>query len=178
MKSKIQILKAKPEDVKEIAGVYYKTWLATYPNKKYRITAEDIKYQYRNRNKKEALERRKEEIRHPKKNIKRFVAKLNKKVIGLCNVIIDDKQNQLKAIYVLPEYHGKGIGYMLWQKTKKYFNPKNKTIVCVATYNKKAIEFYKKLGFVKTGKHFKDEKFKMRNGAMIPEIEMILKKEK
>jgi len=175
MKSQIRILKTKPEDAKSTAEVYYKTWLDTYPNKKYKITVEDIKYKYRNRNKKEELSRRKQDILKPKKGLIRFVAKIDDKIVGLCNIIVSEKKNQLGAIYVLPKYQGKGIGYALWDKVKKYFNPKNKTVVCVAEYNEKAIKFYERIGFVDNGKRFKDEKHKMRNGAMIPEMEMILK---
>ena len=47
-------------------------------------------------------------------------------------------------------------------------------IVHVASYNERAINFYKKLGFQSTGKIFLDERFKLRNGAIIPELEMII----
>jgi len=173
-KSKIKILRAKPEDVRGIAEVAYKTWLATYPNKKYRITVADIKYMYRNRNKKEDLSKRREDILHPKKGVKRFVAKDGSKIVGICGIIVDTDKNQLKSIYVLPEYQGRGIGYALWKNAQKYFNKKNKTIVQLAIYNTQATEFYKKLGFVKTGKHFVDEKTRMKSESIIPEIEMIL----
>jgi ribosomal protein S18 acetylase RimI-like enzyme len=175
MSNKVKILKTKPEDVKQLADVYYRTWLTTYPNKKYKIRASDIKYKYRNRHTKEELLRRKHDIENPKKDTYRYVAKIGDKVVGLCNIIVDLKKNQLKAIYVLPEYQGKGIGKMLWTKSRTYFNKNNKTIVHVAEYNENAIKFYERLGFVKTGKKFIDKKFKMRNGATIPEVEMVLK---
>ena len=174
-KLKIKILNAKPEDVRGIADVAYKTWLATYPNKKYRITAADIKYMYRNRNKKEDLSKRKEDILHPKKGVKRFVAKDGSKIVGICGIIVDKKKNQLKSIYVLPKYQGSGIGYALWKNAEKHFNKKNKTIVQLAVYNTQAMEFYKKLRFVNTAKYFLQDRFKMRNGAQMPETEMILK---
>jgi len=177
-KSKIKILRAKPEDVRGIAEVAYKTWLATYPNKKYRITEADIKYMYRNRNKKEDLSKRREDILHPKKGVKRFVAKDGSKIVGICGIIVDTDKNQLKSIYVLSEYQGRGIGYALWKNAQKYFNKKNKTIVQLAVYNTQALEFYKKLGFVKTRKFFFQDRFKMRNGARMPEIEMVMKPSK
>ncbi len=38
-----------------------------------------------------------------------------------------------------------------------------------------AIRFYEKLGFVDAGKRWKDEKRKMRSGAPLPEMEMVLR---
>lgn len=76
----------------------------------------------------------------------------------------------------LPEYQGLGLGRVLWEEAKKIFDSQKDIIVHVASYNNKAINFYKKLGFVSTGKIFFDERFKMRNGAIIPELEMIIKK--
>ncbi|MFA5421110.1 MAG: GNAT family N-acetyltransferase, partial [Patescibacteria group bacterium] len=71
-----------------------------------------------------------------------------------------------------------GFGYALWQEARKIFNPKKDIILHVASYNQKAIDFYKKLGFKSTDEIFFDEKSKMRNGAMIPELKMIIKKQK
>ena len=65
---------------------------------------------------------------------------------------------------------------MFWKKAKEFFDKSKDIIVQVAIYNKQAISFYKKLGFIDTGKRFSDEKYKMPiSGAVIPEIEMILK---
>jgi ribosomal protein S18 acetylase RimI-like enzyme len=80
----------------------------------------------------------------------------------------------LQAIYVLPEYQGRGVGKALWNEIRKNFDPKRKTIVNVAIYNIKAISFYEKLGFKDTGKRWQDETFKMKSGSRIPEMEMEL----
>ncbi len=90
-------------------------------------------------------------------------------------MVRNEDYNQLKTIYVLPEFQGKGIGKMLYEEVVKFSDPEKDTIVHVATYSKQAIEFYKKLGFVDTGKRFSEERFKMKSGAIIPEMEMILK---
>ena len=84
-------------------------------------------------------------------------------------------KNQLQAIYVVPEYQRKGVGKLLWKEAQKYFDEGKDIVVEVATYNSNAIAFYKKLGFVDTGKRFSDEKFKMKSGNLIPEMEMELK---
>ena len=51
-------------------------------------------------------------------------------------------RNQLYAIYVLPEYHGRGIGTAMWQAAQQYLNSNKHTLVEVAIYNTTAIKFY------------------------------------
>jgi GNAT superfamily N-acetyltransferase len=174
MQQKIKILRAKPTDAKAIEEVYYKTWLATYPDNKYGVTIDDIKHIYRNRNNTEELMKKQKIMAATRKEFKRFVAKSGDKIVGLCNITVDSDKNQLNAIYILPKYQGKGIGKMFWNKIHKLFNLKNKTIVHVAEYNTNAIEFYKKLGFKVTKKRFENQNSKMKSGAIIPEIEMII----
>jgi ribosomal protein S18 acetylase RimI-like enzyme len=98
------------------------------------------------------------------------------RIIGLCNAINKEEYNELQVIYILPEYQRLGLGRALWEEAKNIFDSQKDIIVHVASYNNKAINFYEKLGFVSTGKIFFDEKHRMRNGAIIPELEMIIKK--
>jgi len=65
---------------------------------------------------------------------------------------------------------------MMWERVKEFFGNEKDAIVEVATYNDQAINFYKKLGFVDTGKRFSQENHKMPiSGAYIPEMRMIIK---
>ena len=65
----------------------------------------------------------------------------------------------------------------MWQQVlAEVEDNKNKIIVQVATYNTKAIEFYKKLGFKETGKNFSDERFRMKSGSIIPETELVIER--
>ncbi len=63
---------------------------------------------------------------------------------------------------------------MMWAQIVKFLNTEKETVVHVSSCNDKAINFYKKLGFVIVGSFFFDEKHKLDNGAMIPEIEMVI----
>jgi ribosomal protein S18 acetylase RimI-like enzyme len=163
-----------PEDVLGIINVFYKTWLATYPNEELGITIEDIEHKYKDRLSEENVAKRAKRIAEPPVNEQLLVAKINNKVIGVCRGIIHENANQLQAIYILPEYQGKGIGGLLWQEINKFFDLNKHTIVEVASYNQNAINFYTKLGFKDTGESFNDEGLKMKNGAVIPQIRMIL----
>ncbi len=100
------------------------------------------------------------------------------KVVALCNVVKSEEYNLLQAIYVLPEYHRRNIGSIIWREAEKFLDSNKETIVRVASYNDRAIKFYKKLGFKSTNRIFKDERFKMRNGAIIPELEIVRRAQK
>jgi ribosomal protein S18 acetylase RimI-like enzyme len=102
-----------------------------------------------------------------------FFAKDGDTVVGLCRVVRSETENRLQAIYVLPEYQGRGIGTLLWNEAQKYLDKDKDIVVAVAEYNQNAIDFYTRLGFEDTGKRWKDEKFTMKSGVQIPEMEMV-----
>lgn len=170
---KVIIEPATPEDVKGMQEVFYKTWLATYPNEEVGITVDDIEDKFKDAFTEEILIRRAEQITHLPQGHALFFAKDGDTVVGLCRVIKSETENRLQAIYILPEYQGRGIGTLLWNEAKKVFDENKDIVVAVAEYNQNAINFYTKLGFEDTGKRWKDEKFTMKSGAQIPEMEMV-----
>ena len=175
LEKKIEITTASPEDVRGMIEVFYKTWLATYPNEEYKITVDDIEDRFKDSFTDENLKKRAERITNPPEGEMTFLAKEDESVVGLVRIVRHPDRNQLQAIYVLPQYQRKGIGYLLWEEARKHFDQTIDTIVNVAIYNIKAIEFYKKLGFKETGKVWEDEKFKLKSGAIISETELIMK---
>lgn len=175
MTDKIIIREALPEDVNEIQDVFYKTWLLTYPNQDLGITTQDIDELFKNSYDKETLNNFADKIRSLPSHVKFFVAVMDDKVIGLCRIFLKEEHNQLNAIYILPEYQGRGIGSILWGEAQKMLDINKKTIVQVATYNINAIKFYEKLGFKDNGKRFTEERHRMPiSKVLIPEMEMEL----
>jgi len=174
----IKILMPVQADAQGIQEVLYRTWLATYPNEEFGITVDDIEDRFNDRKWEEALAKRKKYISDPPIGDTMFVAKEVHRIVGLCRVIRHEDKNELIAIYVLPEYQGRGIGKLLWQQAKSFFDSGKNIIVQVATYNKNAIRFYEKMGFSDTGKRWSDEKFRMKSGAVLPLMEMIIKARK
>jgi ribosomal protein S18 acetylase RimI-like enzyme len=170
----MDILPPTKEDIREIEQVLYKAWLNTYPNEELNITVDDIKYRFKDNFTEEALTKRWKKMVSDQ-TTRVLVAKDNGRVIGFIKTVVNPEKNQLQAIYLLSEYQGKGIGNLLWEEGKKILDPKKNTIVHVVTYNKAAIRFYEKLGFKDTGKRWTDERFTMRNGAVMPEMEMEIK---
>jgi ribosomal protein S18 acetylase RimI-like enzyme len=169
----ITILDAVPNDALGITNVFYKAWLATYPNKEKGITVEDIEDSYKDDFSAEKIEELKELIRNVPKNKKRLVAKIGDLVVGACTVIRNENHNHLRTLYVLPEFQGKGIGTMLWNTAQEFLDPTKDTIVQVADYTEQAIRFYEKLGFVDTGKRTPQESGAFKSGAIITDMEMV-----
>jgi len=168
----INIGEAKPEDAAEIQQVFYETWLATYPNLDSGVTAEDVEDRFKDRLSHEGIAKRADQIANLGPGSLFLAAKDGEKIIGICILRKDETKNQLSAIYILPKYQGRGIGRMFWQEAQKFFNPGKKINVEVDVCNKRAIAFYEKLGFADTGRRFADENFRMKSGAVIPEMEM------
>jgi ribosomal protein S18 acetylase RimI-like enzyme len=65
-------------------------------------------------------------------------------------------QMELQKIYVLQEYHGKGIGTALMKEVKKVAKDIHPDYIWLDTHisNENAIRFYEKNGFRKVGKYF------------------------
>jgi ribosomal protein S18 acetylase RimI-like enzyme len=178
MIEKVKIIDATPEDAWGITNVFYKTWLATYPNKEIGVTVEDIEDSYKDEFSPEKIENLKQIIQNVPKNTKRLVAKVGNEIVGAGTFVRRDEYNHVRTLYVLPEFQHKGIGTMFWDEAKKFFDPEKDTIVQVAEYTEDAINFYKKLGFVDTGKRTKEESEKLKSGAVIVDMEMVIKASK
>src|SRR3989338_3456524 len=171
--NKVDIRLARPEDAAQIQEVVYQTWLATYPNEEAGISVDDIEDLNRKRAQTQTPEEREKNLREAPPGQHVLVAVVDEKVVGMCRMIVSEQKNQLKAIYILPEHQGKGIGGKLWYEAQKFIDHNKDTFVEVATYNVGAIGFYEKLGFMDTGRRLSDECFRMKSGAIIPEMEMV-----
>jgi len=177
-KDKVIIDRAKPEDALAVTNVLHQTWLATYPNEKLGITKEDIEDSYKDSFSEENLERQKERIINIPSNELRLVARHEGEVIGMMTVVREVDHNRLRSAYILPAWQGQGIGQKLWSEARDFCDLTKDTLVRVADYSLGTIEFYKKLGFVDTGRRFTDERWRMKSGSIIPEMEMVIKAKK
>lgn len=166
---------ASRKDAEAIQGVFHKTWLATYPNEEAGITIGDVEDRFKDAYSEEVLAKRREAYENPPEGHRILVAEKDGEVVGICRLVLHHDKNQLQAIYVLPEFQGKGVGRAFWDKAQTIFDHKKDIIVEVAIYNQKAIDFYTSLGFVDSGKRFIEERLRMKSGAPIPEMEMIIK---
>jgi len=168
--SKVIITDPTLGDENGLVFVHKKTWLATYPNKKYKISRKDILSKDFDSEKK--IESWRNTIKNSGKKSKYIcVAKCKDKVVGFCLVSKKEKFNELDVLYVLPEYQRMGIGKKLLDRAIGWLGEKKEGKLKVALYNDNAVSFYEKYGFVKTGV---TSRTRLLNGKVIPEIQLIL----
>lgn len=96
-------------------------------------------------------------------NAEFYFAKIGEKIIGYLKLnfglsqteLKDDKAIEIERIYVLKEFHGKKVGQILYDKAIEIAKPKNAYYVWLGVWeeNPRAINFYKKNGFVEFDKH-------------------------
>lgn len=103
------------------------------------------------------------------KNSEFYFATLDNDIIGYLKInfgqsqteLQDDKAVEIERIYVLKEFHGKNVGQLLYDKAISIARQKNAVYVWLGVWekNSRAINFYKKNGFVEFDKHI----FKLGN---------------
>jgi len=92
-----------------------------------------------------------------------YLAKIDQRVIGYLKLnfgesqteLKDDKGLEIERIYVLKEFHGQKIGQIIYDKAIEIAKQKNVDYVWLGVWeeNPRAINFYKKNGFVAFDKH-------------------------
>ena len=102
-------------------------------------------------------------------NAEFYFAVLEDKVIGYLKLnfgqsqteLQDDKALEIERIYVLKDFHGKSVGQLLYDKAMQIAIQKFTDYVWLGVWeeNPRAINFYKKNGFVEFDKHI----FKLGN---------------
>lgn len=98
-----------------------------------------------------------------------YLAHINNNIVGYLKLNFGDSQTELKdakaleieRIYVLQEFHGKNVGHLLYEKAIQVAKVINVGYVWLGVWekNSRAINFYKKKGFIEFDKHI----FKLGN---------------
>ena len=166
------VRRAVANDLEGIQEVLYRTWLVTYPNAHPGISVDDIEDRFHDRHDPEHIAQRRAQLAFPPHGQSLLVAVQGTSIIGVCRATRHLHNNQLRALYVLPEFQQQGVGSTLWGSVRLQLSTAHPTIVEVASYNTRAIRFYSSLGFHDTGMRKVDTRFRMRSGSVIPEIVM------
>ncbi|WP_026704365.1 GNAT family N-acetyltransferase [Flavobacterium soli] len=92
-----------------------------------------------------------------------YLAQLEGEVIGYLKLnfgtsqteLQDEKAVEIERIYVLKDFHGKKVGQLLYDKAIEVARERNAEYVWLGVWeeNKRAIQFYKKNGFVAFDQH-------------------------
>jgi ribosomal protein S18 acetylase RimI-like enzyme len=108
-----------------------------------------------------SIEKLTAEVNDP--NDELYFATLDGNVIGYLKLnfgqsqteLKDDRALEIERIYVLKEFHGKKVGQLLYEKAIQIAKQKNADYVWLGVWeeNPRAINFYKKNGFVEFDKH-------------------------
>ncbi|MDD2786225.1 MAG: GNAT family N-acetyltransferase [Patescibacteria group bacterium] len=170
MRIDMQIRPATIEDAEGIYNVNRITWLDTYPNEEYDIRREDIVKKFSDTE--SLIDKTRQRIEEYGADSQGWVAESDGKIIGFSIVRKKDGHDTIGAIYVLPEYQGKGIGTMLLQKILEFRKDSKELWLDVASYNTSAINFYKKAGFQIVPKS--EGKYETIDGKFLPTISMKL----
>lgn len=173
----IKIIQGTPNDDWDIRNLRRATWFDTYPNEEFGVTVEDVESEFvktaTEEGRKKSFEEHKGAYSDP--NFTCILARDGDKLVGFLMGKKFSDANRLLAIYVLPDYQGRGIGARLFEKGLEWFDPAKDILVNVVSYNKKAQEFYKRMGFEFTGRDATDVHEALPTGKVLPEIEMVRK---
>ena len=91
---------------------------------------------------------------------KGFVCEIDDKIVGFS--IVDFIENNVWALFLLPDFEGKRIGKKLHQlMLDEYFSKTKETIWLSTEANSRAEIFYKKQGWKNAGLHGNEVKFEM-----------------
>jgi GNAT superfamily N-acetyltransferase len=166
VKNNISIEFPQPKDLEGVVRAQGNAWIDTYISPENGVGEEWVREVTASRSAAYIAERLDEYRQDP--NILYLVAKAeNGEVAGFVHAERRGSENEILAIYLDPEYIGKGVGGVLMETALDWVDDSKPTYLEVTSYNERAIGFYNHYGFTKTDKpitFFKD---------VMPVIEMM-----
>lgn len=155
MMTSILIHKASLEDLETIQKIGKETFLETFSE----ANSEEEMQRYLEES--FATDRIRSELNHPDSAF--FIAWEEGDPIGYLKVntggaqteLQDEEALEIERIYVKSSHHGKKVGQLLYDKAIEIAKQKKKKYIWLGVWeqNHRALEFYKKNGFVEFGKH-------------------------
>lgn len=152
---KLQVSKIKKEEILQLQEIGRQTFYETFSESN---TEENMKNYLENGF---SLDKITAELND--ENAEFYFAKIDEKIIGYLKLnfgqsqteLKDDKALEIERIYVLKEFHGNKVGQILYDKAIEVARQKNADYVWLGVWeeNPRAINFYKKNGFVEFDKH-------------------------
>ena len=134
------------EDLPSISRITEEVWAATYPLLEKQITTQALQgyFERRRKDPREAVQFCKDRMLNVAWHL--FVIEEEETVCGYADVIESVETVELKSIYLLPAFQGRGFGKALLRHALKDYEGK-KIIVNVARSNIRAQRFYTQCGF-------------------------------
>lgn len=155
--------------IPEISKLRRNIWIKTYVNNDLGITENKVIENFREFN--EEVEKYKEYIYKIKNFSYFFIALDNNKLIGFSIAKKRFYKKSIDTLFIDDQYQGNGLGSKLMDKMIKKLNSP-KIYVDVISYNKKAINFYRKYGFSYLNKHRPIVLDRITPWIFVPQIRM------
>jgi ribosomal protein S18 acetylase RimI-like enzyme len=158
-------------DLVAMIKLYQKSWLDIYASKENGVSKDWVKERTdawfmpeKQIKRKKALQ---DQITHPDTQYIRIVRETDK-IIAIIHCSKKEEQH-MDALYVDTKFHGTGLAYQLMDEAMKWLDLMKSVSLEVASYNQRAINFYRKYGFeiIKGSDHLYADK--------IPTVDMIRK---
>lgn len=160
---------ARPGDAQAVADLWVRCWLDTYPNEAFGITRAAIAERMASRNAPEGVARLRTRLARDEPGRAAWVAEASGTVVGFAFPATDaDGVQHVGALYVDAAWHGRGPGQALLDAILAWRDPARPLVLSVASYNERAIRFYRRNGFVDAG-----AEAPCHADALIPAIGMI-----
>lgn len=140
----VKIRAATIRDSREICEIQRETWISTYQSEKENISKSDLEEYTKTWISASNIEYFKTLIEKEKQTW--LVAEVNNRVVGHIRIIYKKFHDTIDMFYILPSHQSQGIGKKLLAIAIN--DNKNDILVDVIDFNKQAISFYKKYGFI------------------------------
>jgi ribosomal protein S18 acetylase RimI-like enzyme len=162
----------RPGDGRSIAHVQHVGWLHAYPNEEYGVTRDHVLL--RDMEGQERVAKHEQRILENDEHKLSWVSVYHGIIIGWCVAEKHQEQdrNELVSLYVLPSYHGRGVGPKLLQTALAWLGNEKDIFLHVVSYNERAICFYKRFGFEDRGAYIY-EQGPFADGTNMPSREMV-----
>jgi len=146
---KVIIRTASLADVTDIRKMHAKSWVDTYPNEEAGVTREWLLDHTAQWLTPEGLEGSQEHFRAIFGNPDHFyrVASDGKSILGMAHASVIDGSQHLEAMYTDKSQHGTGLAQKMMDSVFEWLDLSKPIVLEVASYNKRAIAFYRKYGF-------------------------------
>jgi ribosomal protein S18 acetylase RimI-like enzyme len=165
---------ALPADADAIADIQRIAWLNTYVNQEAGITLEDVSSRFEGEQGDQKRENWRAIVESDEPHRAIYVARGEEgRILGYVAARINSRgRATVGSLYVLPEAQGSGIGSKLMERALAWFSPDADVWLEVVSYNHRAVEFYKRLGFEIAGEAPGVE---LPGGKTLPKVAMVLR---
>lgn len=180
-RERYKYLIAVESDLEPVMMLLHKTWLATYAVSGIGISRDDVNARFDPHSSEGSARYARMRERFNSANMHCVLAKgVAGDIAGIGIARRGEGHNFIESVYVDPSHQGQGVGHRILETLIAWLRLEDKPIsLYVAAQNEKAIEFYAGHGFQinldsPLSSH---QETALPSGIVIPEVEMILKKD-